>query len=64
MTSAPFIEIEVENCAVYRFYGLGRWRILRDDEWVPINGIFVHAQALRVAAAYVEEPIADVATGG
>jgi len=54
---APFVEIETLT-RLYRFYGLGKWKILCiDGEWHPINAICVPRDALRIAASQCSDRV-------
>jgi hypothetical protein len=49
-----FVEITAVNKgrhSTYRFYGRGQWEILECRKWKPINGIYIPARVLEIAAA-------------
>jgi hypothetical protein len=49
-----FVEIELIEKArksVYRFYGQGTWKVWTENEWTPINAIYVPVEALQIAAS-------------
>ncbi len=49
-----FVEIEAvrkKTKTVYRFYGRGVWKICDGDKWRTIDGMYVPARVLQVAAA-------------
>lgn len=53
----PFVEVNlVGNVSggnvIYRFFGFGEWDVNYGRGFEPINGIYVPAEALKIAAAY------------
>lgn len=58
MPREHFVEIEfVEKGAkrIYRFYGLGRWKLKDGNSWRQIDGIFVPGDVLKAAAAQCKQ---------
>jgi len=52
----PFVEIKMTGNAsggnaTFRFYGYGEWDVDYGSGFEPINGIYVPAEALKIAAA-------------
>ncbi|CAB4171582.1 hypothetical protein UFOVP1349_27 [uncultured Caudovirales phage] len=48
-----FVEVVMDgrhSVTVYRFYGVGVWRVKRGENWHPINAILVPGEALEIAA--------------
>lgn len=55
----PFVEVKVTGkgaARVYRFYGLGRWKIKDGRRWRTINATLVPGYVLEVAAAECRPP--------
>jgi len=55
--SEKYIKIVVTDRGhevVYRFYGLGVWRVRVGDEWRYTNAAYVPAEALKIAARECE----------
>jgi hypothetical protein len=62
MSERPFVEIKCTGNAsggnaTYRFYGYGEWDVDDGRGFGPINGIYVPADVLKIAAEQCEKVI-------
>lgn len=54
-----FVEIEYQRektKVIYRFFGLGEWKVKDGRRWRTVNGIYVPGDVLSVAASYCSPP--------
>jgi hypothetical protein len=54
-----FIEVQCtkkKKVTVYRFFGLGEWKVKRYNKWEPVNGIYIPGDVLKIVAAQLHPP--------